>query len=248
MTALQVTVFDHLLVVLLAAVLPVGGYFSLRKIRRQVAAGIAHTARIADYRNNMIIMWAVTLMAIVLWLQFGRDWSALGLAPVSGSGLAVGLALLLAGSLVFFNVYYYLQVERSDAAAKQVVTMTEGFEMVLPHTRRELKWFYGLSVTAGITEEILYRGFLMAYLAAAMPMPAAIVVSSLIFALAHLYQGISGASRTFVVGLALAITYVLSGSLLFAIIAHVLVDVVGGRMIYSAFNRYPPAATAQETC
>ncbi len=248
MTGLQLTVYDHVLLVLLALALPIGGFLSIRKIRRQVAAGIAHTARVADYRNNMIIMWAVTVLAVVLWEALGRDWAALGLAPVTGSGFGIGIAFLLAGSLVFFNVYYYRQVEQSEEAAKDLVAMTEGFDMVLPHTRRELKWFYGLSVTAGITEEVLYRGFLMAYLGALMPLPAVVLVSSLLFAGAHLYQGFAGASRTFVVGLALAITYVLTGSILFAVVAHVLVDVVGGRMIFSAFNRYPPAATAQESC
>jgi membrane protease YdiL (CAAX protease family) len=248
MTALQLSVYDHLLVVLLAMALPVGGFLSLRKIRRQVAAGIAHTTRVADYRNNMIIMWAVTFLAATLWIALGRDWAALGFAPVTGSGLAVGIAFLLAGSLVAFNVYYSRQVEQSDTAAKDLVAMTEGFDMVLPHTHRELKWFYGLSVTAGITEEVLYRGFLMAYLGGLLPLPAVIVVSSLIFALAHLYQGLTGASRTFLVGLALATTYALTGSILFCVIAHVLVDIIGGRMIFSAFNRYPPAAAAQETC
>lgn len=248
MTAIQATLFDHLLVILLAAVLPVGGFLSLRKIRRQVAAGIAHTGRVADYRNNIIIMWAVTLLTAILWITLGREWAMLGLAPVTGSGFAVLIALLLAGSLVYFNFYYSRQVEQSDQAAKDLVAMTEGFDMVLPHTRRELKWFYGLSVTAGITEEILYRGFIMAYLAAVVPLPAVILISSLIFAVAHSYQGLTGASRTFVVGLALAITYTLTGSILFGVIAHMLVDIIGGRMICRAFNRYPPTAAAQETC
>ena len=248
MGALELTVFDHLLVAILAIVLPVGGFISLRRIRRQVAAGIAHTARVSDYRNNMLIMWAVTGLTAGLWVILGRDWTTLGLAPVGGSTLAVGIALLLAGSLVLVNFRYYRRVELSDSAARELVAMTEGFDMVLPHSRRELKWFYGLSVTAGITEEILYRGFLMAYLGGLLPLPAVVVVSSLIFAIAHLYQGLAGASRTLVVGLALAITYALTGSILIAVIAHVLVDIIGGRMIFTAFNRYPPAATAQETC
>lgn len=248
MSALQATVFDHLLIVLLAIVLPVGGFISMRKIRRQVAAGIPHTTRVADYRNNMIVMSAVTLLAAILWIMLGRDWSLLGLAPVSGSGFVVATALFLAGGLVVVNLIYSRRVEQSDAAARDLVAATEGFAMVLPHTQRELQWFYGLSVTAGITEEILYRGFLIAYLAGVLPLPGAVVVSSLVFAAAHLYQGIKGASRTFLVGLTLAAAYVLTGSLLFAVVAHILVDVISGRMIFSAFNRIPPAAAAQETC
>lgn len=248
MNAIQPTIFDHLLVILLAVVLPVGGFISMRNIRRQAAAGVAHTTRVADYRNNMIVMWSVTVLAAILWVTLDRDWSLLGLAPVAGPGLLVGTSLLLAGGLVLINLFYYRRVQQSDAAAQALVAKTAGFEMVLPHTQRELQWFYGLSATAGITEEILYRGFLIAYLANVISVPGAVVLSSAVFASAHLYQGFKGAARTFLVGLTLAIAYVLTGSILFAVLAHILVDMIGGRMIYSAFNRYPPTATAQETC
>lgn len=248
MSMVQQGLMDHLMVVLIAIVLPVGGFISVQKVRRQVAAGIAYTTRATDYRNNILVLWAVTLLVLILWITLDRDWSLLGIAPVQGSAVMIGIALLLAGVLVCVNAYYYRRVEESDTAAQQIVAATAGFEMFLPHTHRDLRWFYGLSVTAGITEEILYRGFLIAYLVNVLPLAAAAVVSSLIFASAHLYQGLQGAARTFVVGLAMASIYLLSGSLLFAIIAHILVDIIGGRMIFNAFNRYPPAATAQETC
>ena len=112
--------------------------------------------------------------------------------------------------------------------------------MVLPHTRRELNWFYGLSFTAGITEEVLYRGFMITYLFSFMPLTSAILLSSALFAGAHGYQGLKGTVRTFTVGLVLATIYALTGSILLAVIAHILVDLIGGRMIYLAYNRSQP--------
>ncbi len=66
---------------------------------------------------------------------------------------------------------------------------------LLPQTATEKRWFDAVSVTAGICEEIIYRGFLFAYFAAWLPGAAAgvvIVLAGLVFGLGHLYQGAAG--------------------------------------------------------
>ena len=70
-----------------------------------------------------------------------------------------------------------------------------------------------LSITAGVVEEIVYRGFVLWYLANFMPLWAALLLSSVFFGLGHSYQGKSGALRTGLVGLVFAILYVMSGSI-----------------------------------
>ena len=244
----NVTLFDHLLVLVLAVILPLGGYVSMRGLRRRVDAGYVHTRRVTDYRNNMLIMWLVTACAVALWLALERDLGDLGVAGFdAGAGPAV-LALLLAALLVGANLYLYARVRKSDAAADELVRQTRRFDFMLPHTRRELRWFYGVSFTAGITEELLYRGFLISYCSAFMPLPAAVILASLAFAGAHCYQGLTGAIRAFTIALILAAIFVMTNSLLLAAMAHFLVDAVSGRMIYRVYSRPAPAATPQEAC
>jgi membrane protease YdiL (CAAX protease family) len=98
----------------------------------------------------------------------------------------------------------------------------------VPHTRQELRSFMGVSITAGIVEEIVYRGFVLWYLGLYMPLWLAIVVSSLAFGLAHSYQGPSGALRCGLVGLVFGIFYVMTGSIWLPIIGHVLLDALQG--------------------
>ena len=220
----------------------------MRRLRRRLQKGIPYTTRAIDYRNNILVMWSATALLAIAWLILGRDWRLLGLTWPFGNPIGVVVAGCLAGGLVGLDLYYYRQVQRSAAAASDLIERTAPFSMILPHTRRELRWFYGLSLTAGFTEEVLYRGFLIAYLGAFVPVPAAVIVSTAIFAGAHSYQGAAGTLRTFLVGIALAMSFVLSGSLLFPVIAHALVDVISGRMIFNAIRRPPAVATVRDAC
>lgn len=244
----QLTLFDHCLAILLAAVLPIGGFISMRTLRRRIDTGFRHTTRVNDYRNNMLIMWGVTAGAVALWLLLGREYSGLGIAGIDAEAGPLLLALLLTAGLVAINLYLYVRVTKSDAAAAGLLRQTRRFDFVLPRTRHELRWFYAVSVTAGVTEEILYRGFMITYLLVYLSLPAAVVVSSLVFAVAHLYQGAGGTARAFTIALVLAAIYLLSGSIVLAALAHVLLDAISGRMIFLAYNRTPPTATPQEAC
>src|SRR5712672_160362 len=86
-----------------------------------------------------------------------------------------------------------------------------------------------LAVTAGLCEEFLYRGFAMAVIArAGLPTSLVILVSSVLFGLAHLYQGRAGFVSTMVLGLLFGISRAALGSLIPVIVWHAGVDVVAG--------------------
>src|SRR6267154_1144959 len=86
-----------------------------------------------------------------------------------------------------------------------------------------------LAVTAGLCEEFLYRGFAMAVIArAGLPTGLVILVSSVLFGLAHLYQGRAGFVSTMVLGLLFGLSRAALGSLIPVIVWHAGVDVVAG--------------------
>jgi membrane protease YdiL (CAAX protease family) len=72
-------------------------------------------------------------------------------------------------------------------------------------------------VAAPITEELLFRGFLLNALSRYLPFSAAAVLSSVAFAFIH---DAGSVVPVFVVGLVLAVVYHRTGSLIAAIIAH----------------------------
>ena len=63
---------------------------------------------------------------------------------------------------------------------------------MLPEDRRALCWGLIVSVFAGVFEEIAYRGYLIAYFGGWQDQWGALAASSVLFGLAHLYQGKRG--------------------------------------------------------
>jgi uncharacterized protein len=112
---------------------------------------------------------------------------------------------------------------------------------LIPRTAAERRGFLRVAVTAGVCEEVLYRGVLLAVAAVLLPGlgPVRLVlVAGLVFGLAHLYQGPLGILTAAVLGGCLAVLYLGSGSLLLPVLYHVLIDL---RVLVLAVERRPQA-------
>ena len=105
-------------------------------------------------------------------------------------------------------------------------TVTLGdVESVLPTTRAELGWGALLSVSAGVTEELFFRLLLpLLLLLCGVPGVAAVTLACVLFGAAHRYQGALGMIATALVGAVLTLAYLLSGSLVAAVLLHVAID------------------------
>ena len=117
---------------------------------------------------------------------------------------------------------------------------------LLPRTRHDLHAFFKVSLTAGIVEEILYRGFVIWYLGLVMPLWAAVVLSSVFFGLGHSYQGISGALKTGLLGLSFGALYILTGSIWLPILGHILLDALTGLSILEILGEKKPSNSLSE--
>jgi membrane protease YdiL (CAAX protease family) len=102
-------------------------------------------------------------------------------------------------------------------------------ERVLPQSTIELLPFLALAITAGLCEEFLYRGFVMAVLARlGSPAWVAVLGSSILFGLAHLYQGRGGFFSTLVIGTVFGAGRIVYNSVVPVIFWHSAVDLVAG--------------------
>jgi membrane protease YdiL (CAAX protease family) len=105
--------------------------------------------------------------------------------------------------------------------------MARGFLALLPTSRRERWAFAGVAVTAGVTEEVLYRLFLLNFLRWLWPgggLRGALVLSAVAFGLVHLYQGVRGVVTTGIAGWLLGAFYLGTRSLVLPMLVHTLVD------------------------
>ena len=100
---------------------------------------------------------------------------------------------------------------------------------ILPQAPLELLAFLALAVTAGLCEEFLYRGFAMAALTrAGLPVWGVVLLSSVLFGLAHLYQGRGGLVSTLVVGTVFGTARIAYDGLVPVMAWHFAVDAVAG--------------------
>jgi membrane protease YdiL (CAAX protease family) len=212
----------RVLALLLAAYLVLGqpavGAWSARRQHRATDLG----ARRRRYRRTMILEWSLTALALALVLAApGLDLGDLGLrAPRASAYTLVGAVgfgvsvLLLAGLR-----------RRVDRGADVVAPAEVG--ALLPRTAKERRAFAGLALTAGVCEEVLYRGFLLAVAVALAPELGPwrlVLVSALAFAVAHTYQGVTGMVTAGVLGGGFAVLFLGTGSLLLPVLYHALID------------------------
>lgn len=103
---------------------------------------------------------------------------------------------------------------------------------LLPENPQERFLFGLLSLSAGIGEELAFRGFAIPALTLVTGSEwGGALLSSCAFGLLHGYQGWLGVFRTGLMGLFLAGSFILSGSLWPAIIAHAILDLVSGLVL-----------------
>jgi membrane protease YdiL (CAAX protease family) len=222
---------DFILMAILLAALPLWGYFvSTPKMRKSLEAGTFDPVR--TYVRAFITLWALTLFLAIDWWTAGRDPKALGLAVQFDTRFMVSGLLTVAVVVLFIQQFIKVRRFNDERKRKIVEKNARAFE-IAPSNARQLLYFVGLSVTAGVTEELLYRGFLIWSLTAYMNIVLAAVLASALFGLGHAYQGVSGIVKTGGVGLVMAILYIGSGTILLPMILHVFVDVHNGWLIFS---------------
>jgi len=106
-------------------------------------------------------------------------------------------------------------------------------------------WFVGVAFTAGICEEILYRGYLPWFVwGFTGNMTLAFALATLAFALGHAYQGRGGVIVTGVLGAFLSAVVVLTRSLVPGQVLHVVVDLVNGIALGATMARLEAVAPA----
>jgi membrane protease YdiL (CAAX protease family) len=183
------------------------------------------------------MQWGLAAAVLLLWMVNGRSLADLGLRFESGVlwWVGAGLTLLACAYLVGQVVVVYRNPRQLESIRSQI----ESLRPLLPQTRKESRWFTAISVTAGICEELLFRGYLLAYMSGYLGIIPGVLISSAVFGLGHVYQGPRGVLKTGGVGLILAGLYLLTGSLWAPILLHAVTDVTSGFLARRALEEQP---------
>jgi len=219
-------IVDHAFILLLFLVQPIYGAIESRRILARAKAG-EPVDRIQFYRQTIQVEWVFLGVLMLFWSELERPFAALGFVPTNNYALLIGIPLI--GIMVAALIHGFHKVKRADAEKRaEHIAELGDLAMYLPHNDRERNYFTAVSLTAGIVEEIVYRGFVIWYFGLVMPIWWAVVVSSVLFGLGHSYQGVKGAVRCGLAGLGFGAFYVITGSIWLPIVAHILLDALQG--------------------
>jgi membrane protease YdiL (CAAX protease family) len=222
--------WDFILILFVLGVLvPWRGAMRIKRLLAHPA--LTTSERLSLYASTIAFQWLI--VTIVAWRAFSRH-----LTP-EGLGLMVPApwrTVLIAGILTA------VLCANQWASLRKIARLPEdqrGFifhftEKIMPHSPLEALVFIALACTAGVSEEFLYRGFVFAAFVRAFAnstfaaLVAAVLVSSALFAIGHLYQGRRGIITTCVVGVLFSGARIWSGNLVPPVAAHIAADLVAG--------------------
>ena len=155
-------------------------------------------------------------------------------------GLSEGF-LIGAGASALMGLAAATFVAARSGAKQPVVG---DIEALMPKSRAEYGWVTLMSFNAGIGEELMFRLVLPLLLFNVTgDVLVAFVAATIVFGLVRAYQGVIGIAATMLVGGVMAALYLVSGSLLWPIVLHVLID-LRGLVVQPALTNYFKRAAA----
>jgi membrane protease YdiL (CAAX protease family) len=230
------TLLDLFYVALFAVAFPLWDYFVFWPAFRRKSQADPTRARMRVWRWAFGSAWALVAVGAGLWVWNDRSWASLGLAVPDGWRLWASLAVIVLLALYF--VYAATAVARSSDTRASLRRQFGKLASLLPHTRTEMHWFGGVSLTAGFCEEFLYRGYFIWVFAPWLGWWGAAALSLPFFALGHVgvYQEWSGAVRTGIVGAVFTLAVAVFDSLWPALALHALLDLGQGMIAWLALR------------
>jgi membrane protease YdiL (CAAX protease family) len=230
----------RLLAVVLAVGVPIYGHFRYRRLLARPGADAPSGIKLRMYATVIGMQWLLTVIMLLVARRHGLTPADVGQRlgdPRLTLGLAAGL-LILPAILLVFNLG---RIRRSPA--DRLETSVGRLRKFMPATSTELAGFFLLALTAGICEELLYRGFMVGLLGTVLGSPwYGVLAGAIVFGFGHAYQGRKGVLLTGLSGLILGALFVGAGSLLPGQVLHAAFDVAGGFAGAAMLARLPRTA------
>ena len=234
LSADSLSLVDIVMLAIIVIGLPLETVINLKKVRATLTSG-APDVRVKHYTSTIMLLWGLAIPILVLWAVSNRGWDMLGFQIETGQMPLVGWSL--AGLMVAFFIFQYAMISTSEGARLQLRDGIAGNKVMagfMPQRHDERHLFNLLGITAGITEEIIFRGYLIWAFSLVMPLWAAALASLIVFTFLHLYQGAKNLPAIFIIGGALTLVFVLSGSIWPAIAVHIFVDILNNQTVWRA--------------
>jgi uncharacterized protein len=188
----------------------------------RVSASPAGSRISSQYLPILIVNWALVLYSCRVFREHNELPALLGERWHSVRRASGDLALALGGLVVILG---------SELISVKLFTVgrNAAISSLLPSTEAERLIWLLVAISVGFCEEVVYRGYLQAQLAAFTGRwSLGIILQAVLFGLAHLEQGAGAALRIGLYGLLFGVLTRSRRSLLPSIVCHISIDLLSG--------------------
>ena len=212
---------------------PILNHFEFKKLK------LHPSRRLKYYYMTILGLWLPVFLIILLTIFGGLTLSELGIKSIRFGAYSINkwfsYFIILLSALYFISIVYHMicmkissqyrvaynkKVDHSHAS-KNIM------DVLLPVTAKEKKYWTIVSVSAGVCEELLFRGFFIYALRDIFPnlsIYIVILITSFVFGIWHSYQGRKEILTTFLVGIFFCLLYISMDSLIPVILLHTFMD------------------------
>jgi len=178
------------------------------------------------YAWNILALWSLAGACVWITRMNYLTLNDLGQRPGNAYRTLLVCGILVAIVVLLIGAQKQLKKKPSP---KQLNNALDRVRRLLPKTPTERAVWIVVSLTAGICEEVLYRGWLLGLFAATLrSVWLGLLISSIIFGFAHSYQGRRAIFGTGVIGAILGLVFIFSGSLIPGQVLHAAMDLNNG--------------------
>jgi len=213
---------------ILLAVTTLAAALSEKKDRAVI---ITEKMKCRGYYQSIALLWGLAVAVFIMCLigSISPGDIRLQLISFNHSTWFTTVILILSGLLLAFLLYQtilLLTSAKSRGEAKKLDT-GEGAGQSLPRTKKE-KWLFSfMCLSAGICEEVIFRGFLaflLQMIFPGIPILLVVLITCVIFGFFHIYQGLQGVIKTGLFGALLMCLVLVTDSLIPAMLLHFSLD------------------------
>jgi CAAX protease family protein len=178
------------------------------------------------YATIVAMEWALVFVAMVIMHRHGLTFADLG--QTVGDTRRT-LLVTAGGFLVLLGLTLFNRKQIRHARREELEATVERARKFVPVGGAQIAAFSLVALTAGICEEILYRGWLVRFLGATLgSVWIGMVAAGVLFGIGHAYQGRQGMIATGILGLVFGTLFVLVRSLVPGEAIHAGIDLVNG--------------------
>jgi len=183
-----------------------------------------------NYALGIALLWGIALLVFIMCFIGKISHEDIGFRTIKfkyNIWFTIVTLVLSGIALIYFMYQLIASLGSSKFIEKQMTDSNQGAIEVLPRTKQEKYLFSLLALSAGICEEIIFRGFLVFLVLAifpCLPIYLVILISTLIFGIAHAYQGLQGVISTGLLAAMFMCLFLVTDCLLFPILLHFIMD------------------------